>query len=228
MSNINYCWLNASYDQKHSTGEEYHPENVKDLLLEEHCAIKNGVEGVDKVRKRYSTLVSEFSGTDKTELVVGIVKIDKIVMLKKMYAKTKAVGKVAIDQNIQNGSFQLADYSIASDSSERIGIEEFSDNSSISDNDELNEMKDSPDALSVSSDSENSHMSVEEIIESTSTIHVYSNRNLNEVNVPSFYNEWMSSSKPESEIVKFFQSNYWLTEDLMNEIYGATPVAANL
>ena len=76
-------------------------------------------------------------------------------------------------------------------------------------------MKDSPDALSVSSDSDNSHMSVEELIESTSTIHVDSNPNLNEVSVPLFYNEWMSSGKPESETVEFFQSAYWLTEDLM-------------
>ena len=64
-------------------------------------------------------------------------------------------------------------------------------------------MNNSPDALSISSYSENFHMSVEEIIESASTIHIDSNRNLNEVSVSSFYNEWVSSGKPESEIKIF-------------------------
>ena len=38
----------------------------------------------------------------------------------------------------------------------------------------------------------------------------------------------MDSSKPQSKIVKYFLSTDWLTEELIEEIYGAAPVAADL
>ena len=64
MSNINYCWLKADYDVKNGTGNEYICKNIDELLLEETTNEKYGKAAVEKVRKYYIYLSTEFNADD--------------------------------------------------------------------------------------------------------------------------------------------------------------------
>ena len=77
MSNINYCWLKASYDVKNGTGVECTPENVHELLLEESCNMKYGPAAVAEVRLKYNDLANQFNKADLIKLAKGRLITDK-------------------------------------------------------------------------------------------------------------------------------------------------------